>query len=129
MDIELLKRQTDWCDMQFHEQLKSLRLAKGLSQLEISEELGIAKNTYIGFEKGDREPRLSELKKMALLFNMTLSELCMDADSRNVDESLVLLFAAVKNFDEAEMRTFNDLVEAMVIKHHANKAKTLNKTR
>ena len=126
MGLELLKIQTDWCDMLFHEHLKTLRLAKGLNQQQTADEIGIAKNTYIGYEKGDREPKLSELKKMAQIFGMTLSELCMDADSRNVDESLVLLFGAVKQFDQAEMQTFTDLVEAMVIKHHANKAKSLS---
>ena len=126
MDIELLKMQNDWCHMNFHEQIKRLRLAKNFSQAEISDALGIAKNTYIGYEKGNREPTLSVIKKMAELFGMTLSELCMEADTRSVDESLVLLFAAVKQFDEKEMATFTDLVEAMVIKHHANKAKELS---
>ncbi|EAR09697.1 hypothetical protein MED297_16099 [Reinekea blandensis MED297] len=111
--------------MQFHEHLKTLRLSKGLNQQETADQLGIAKNTYIGYEKGDREPTLTVLKKMAQMFGMTISELCMDTDSRNVDENLVLLFEAVKQFDEPEMQTFADLVEAMVIRHHANRAKNL----
>ncbi len=124
--LELLKIQTDWCDMEFHEQLRTLRNAKGVTQQQAADEIGIAKTTYIGYEKGDREPTLSVLKKMAQMFGMTLSELCMDADSRNVDENLVLLFGAVKQFDQAEMQTFTDVVEAMVIKHHANRAKSLS---
>lgn len=125
MDIELLKLQTDWCHMDFHEHLKQLREAKKLTQEQVARMLGIAKTTYIGYEKGEREPRLGELKKMAGIFGMTLSQLCMETDSRNVDESLVLLFEAVRQFDEAELKTFTDVVESMLIRHHANAAKSL----
>lgn len=81
MGIESPKTQTKRCDMEFHEHLKQLRETKELTQLQAAEALGIAKNTYIGYEKGEREPRLSELKKMAGLFEMNLSDLCMEARS------------------------------------------------
>lgn len=126
MDIELLKNQFDWCNMEFHEQLKRLREAKNMTQEQLAGLLGIAKNTYIGYEKGEREPRLSELKKMGSVFGMTLSQLCMEADSRNVDEGLVLMFDAVKGFKPEEKAVFSSLVEAMVIRHHADKAKELS---
>lgn len=126
MDIESLKIQTDWCDMQFHEHLKRLRQSKGLTQNQVADEIGIAKNTYIGYENGNRDPRLSELKKLAILFGMTLSELCMETDSRSVDDELVLRFQAVKQFDQDELKAFNTLIEAMLIRHHANKARTLS---
>lgn len=126
MGIESLKFQSDWCDMQFHEHLKTLRQDKGLTQTQVADEVGIAKNTYVGYENGSREPRLSELKKMAVLFGMSLSQLCMETDARSVDDSLVLRFQAVKQFSPEEMEAFNTLVEAMVIRHHANKARTLS---
>ncbi|MEH6473866.1 MAG: helix-turn-helix transcriptional regulator [Halopseudomonas sp.] len=125
MDIELLQKQTDWCDMQFHEHLKTLRQAKGLTQTQAADEIEIAKNTYVGYENGSREPRLSELKKLSSLFGMTLSELCMETDSRSVDDELVLRFQAVRQFSADELTAFNTLVEAMVIRHHANKARSL----
>lgn len=63
MGIGLLKNQIDWCDMDFHEHLKTLRQTMGMSQAQAADEIGITKNTYIGYENGSREPRLSELKK------------------------------------------------------------------
>jgi len=126
VDIEFIKSQTDWCDMQFHEHLKQLREIKKLTQEQFAGLIGIAKTTYIGYEKGDREPRLSELKKMAEVLGMTISQLCMETDSRNVEEGLVLMFQAVKQFNDDERGTFNNIVEALVIKHHANRAKTLS---
>lgn len=125
MDIELLKKQLDWCHMEFHEQIRSLREAKNLTQEQAANLIGIAKTTYIGYEKGEREPRLGELKKMAQVFGMTISQLCMETDSRNVDEGLVLMFEAVRGFTDEEMKTFSNLVEALVTKHHADKARSL----
>lgn len=65
--------------MEFHEHLKRLREDKGLTQAQVAESIEIAKNTYIGYEKGTREPRLSELKKMADLFHVEIGELCLEA--------------------------------------------------
>jgi len=67
--------------MDFHDHLKRLREAKGLTQAQVAEAIDTAKNTYIGYEKGTREPRLSELKKLAALFHIELGELCLEAQS------------------------------------------------
>jgi transcriptional regulator with XRE-family HTH domain len=66
-------------NMDFHEHLKRLREAKGLTQAQVAEAIDTAKNTYIGYEKGTREPRLSELLKLAALFHIELGELCLEA--------------------------------------------------
>lgn len=127
MSIELLKIQTHWCNMEFHEQLRNLREDKNLTQEQFANLIGIAKTTYIGYEKGEREPRLSELKKMAQLLGITVSQLCMETDSHNVEEGLVLMFEAVKQFNAEELKTFSNLVEAMVTRHHAEKARSLSR--
>lgn len=64
--------------MEFHENLKRLREAKGLTQAQVAEAMGSAKNTYIGYEKGTREPRLSELKKLAEVLGVDLGKLCLE---------------------------------------------------
>lgn len=50
----------------------------------------------------------------------------MEADSRSVEDELVLRFQAVRQFSADELLTFNTLVEAMVIRHHAKKAQALS---
>lgn len=126
MVIESLIKQHSWCDMKFNEHLRLLRESNNLTQEQMAIRVGIAKTTYIGYEKGEREPRLSELKKMANVLGMTIGQLCMESDSRTVDENMVLLFEAVKEFNEEEKGTFSNLVEAMVTKHHADKARELH---
>ena len=112
--------------MKFNEHLRLLRESNNLTQEQMAIRVGIAKTTYIGYEKGEREPRLSELKKMANVLGMTIGQLCMESDSRTVDENMVLLFEAVKEFNEEEKGAFSNLVEAMVTKDHADKARELH---
>jgi transcriptional regulator with XRE-family HTH domain len=83
--------------MEFHDHLKRLRESKEMSQLQTAEAIGIAKNTYIGYEKGSREPRLSELKKLANLFGVGLGELCLEDRDSGLTGWLKASFEAAKN--------------------------------
>lgn len=121
MGIELPETYIKWCLMDFKDHLKILRERKNLTQDELAKAVGIAKNTYIGYEKGEREPRLAELKKLARLLGVTLAELCLDVNVRTVSDELVMLFDEVRDFNEAEKRVFIEVVEALVIKHQAHK--------
>jgi transcriptional regulator with XRE-family HTH domain len=82
--------------MEFHTHLKRLRESKELTQIQVADALGIAKNTYIGYEKGDREPRLNEIKKLAELFNVTLGELCLESRDSGLTGWLKASFEAAK---------------------------------
>lgn len=55
--------------------IKSLRLERGFSQLEIAKELGISRSSYIAFEQGNRELSLSEANEIALIFQISLEEI------------------------------------------------------
>lgn len=56
-------------------QLKELREEKGLSMRQLSAQLGISYNTYSLYEKGDREPNIETLIKMADFFECSLDRL------------------------------------------------------
>lgn len=126
MVLELPKKYTKGDGMQFHEHLKSLREKKGFTQTQISEALGISKNTYIGYEKGDTQPRVNELKNLSAMYGITISELCLETDSRSIDESLVMQFELVKKFNAKEKSCFNMLVEAMAFRHHAKETERIS---
>lgn len=55
--------------------LKELRLAKGISQKEIAAYLGITVAAYSLYERGNREPNISILKKIAEYYNVSMDEL------------------------------------------------------
>lgn len=52
--------------------LKILRNEKGLSQLDLAEELNIPQSTYAQYESGSTEPKFSTLITLADYFNVTV---------------------------------------------------------
>lgn len=53
--------------MSFPEQLRQARVAKGLTQQQIADSLGVTNSTYCGYETGKRQPNI---EKIRLLVNI-----------------------------------------------------------
>lgn len=61
--------------MSVNEKIRSIREAKGLTQEQVAEKLGICVNSYGDIERGDSDIKLSRLEKIAEVFEIRLSEL------------------------------------------------------
>lgn len=93
----------------FFENLKKARLRKGLSQVQLAEQLGVAKSTYSMYESGNREPNVQTIKKIADILNVSTDELLgMDEES----QTIAAHFDGVEYTDEemAEIRQFAQFV-------------------
>ena len=55
--------------------IKSLRVQRGFSQLEIAEKLGISRSSYIAFEQGNRELTLTEAGELSKIFDISLDDI------------------------------------------------------
>ena len=55
----------------FNENLKEARLKSGLSQKDLSENIGVAKSAYSLYESGKREPNVDTIKKIASALNVS----------------------------------------------------------
>lgn len=55
--------------------LKELRESKRLTQKEVAEIIGYSEISYARYEKGEREPDISTLCKLAEYFNVTVDYL------------------------------------------------------
>lgn len=55
--------------------LKKLRTDKGVFQKDVAKFLGIDRTTYVKYERGDSEPNLETLGKLATYFDVTIDEL------------------------------------------------------
>ena len=55
--------------------LKELRESRGLTQKEVAEIIGYSEISYARYEKGEREPDISTLCKLAEYFNVTVDYL------------------------------------------------------
>ena len=72
--------------MTFSERLLSARKEKGFTQEHIAEAIGVAKSTYTGYEKGNREPDLFKIKKLIEVLGVSSSWL-LGLDSSECDIS------------------------------------------
>ena len=55
--------------------IKSLRMERGFSQLEIAKKLGISRSSYIAFEQGRRDLALSEAGQLGEVFQISLEDI------------------------------------------------------
>lgn len=78
--------------MAFADRLKEARLKKGYTQEQIAEKVGVAKSTYTGYEKGNREPNVYTIWKL-------MEELGVDANFLWQDETT---FPFELTYDEME---------------------------
>lgn len=59
----------------FKDNLKELRLEKGLGQVELAKALGVSKGVISLWENGLREPNMYSLILIAKFFNISIDEL------------------------------------------------------
>ena len=59
----------------FKDNLKELRLEKGLGQVELAKEIGVSKGVISLWENGLREPNMYSLILLAKFFKVTIDEL------------------------------------------------------
>lgn len=57
------------------ERLKELRVLKKLTQSVLAMESGLSKNTICNYERGHRNPKIDNLKKMAEVLGCNVKEL------------------------------------------------------
>lgn len=64
----------------FSERLRQLRTARDLSQMEFSKHIGISKSSVNMYERGEREPGLETLERIADYFNVDMDYLLGKSD-------------------------------------------------
>lgn len=70
----------------FSERIKALRKAKGASQADVAEFLGVTKQAYSLYETGKREPPFATLLKIAEYFGTDTDTLLMGGDTAQVSD-------------------------------------------
>jgi len=59
----------------FCENLKNARIAKGFTQKEVADSIGVAKSTYSLYESGNREPGVPTIKKISNILEISTDTL------------------------------------------------------
>lgn len=72
--------------MKFNEKIIMLRKNKNLSQEDLGNELGVARQTISKCELGETTPEMDKLIKMSEIFEITLDDLIKDTEP-NIDKN------------------------------------------
>ena len=59
----------------FNENLRAARERKNMTQKDVADNIGVAKSTYSLYERGNREPNVQTIKKLADLLNVSADDL------------------------------------------------------
>ena len=88
------------------DRLRELRTAQGMKQETVAEALHVSRQKYSRMEKGENDPSLVELNRLALLFQTNVSELVAEDD----EEDAVVSF--YRNADDSpEIDYINDVID------------------
>ena len=62
--------------------LKELRIRKGVTQQVVASAIGCSANNYARYERGEREPDIDALCKLADYFNVTVDYIVCRTDKK-----------------------------------------------
>lgn len=98
--------------MSFCDRLKESRCHRGLTQQQLAEQIGVAKSTYNGYEKGSREPDLFKLKKLIEVLHVDSSWL-LDVESSvsSVSDSELEIIKKYRSLDRRGQEAVDNVLE------------------
>lgn len=88
--------------MAFKDRLKEARLSRGFTQEQIAKQIGVAKSTFTGYEKGNSEPSMLTISKI-------MNVLKVDANFLWQDETNSLTELVVSLDEKALLKKYRDL--------------------
>ena len=97
------------------QKLKALRESRKMNQEEVAELLGITKNTYLKYEKGEQSPKLNTVEKMAELYGITLVELISD-ETPEISEKLKAQMKLINKLSNQEKEAISIILEGVLLR-------------
>lgn len=93
--------------LQFAQNIKSLRLHRSMSQLEMAKQFNLSRTSYAQYEAGSRFPDMATLVEMSEFFGVKMDSL-FNADSKAIIND-VLLYNSMSQIEHELLRTFASL--------------------
>lgn len=111
--------------MQFKDNLRLYRKAKGITQQELANELKIDRSTYSFYELGKARPKFEVLRAIAKIFGVTIDELLGNNDDAELKVSSPKTFET-PNIDD-RFNDLSDFEKSVVFKTRLMSASQKNK--
>jgi transcriptional regulator with XRE-family HTH domain len=93
--------------MQFAHNIKSLRLHKSMSQLDMAKEFNLSRTSYAQYESGSRVPDMATLIEMSDFFGIKMDAL-LTADNKTLIGNM-LLYNSMTHIEHELLTTFASL--------------------
>lgn len=106
--------------MTLGEQIKRVRLTKGLSQKEVVMGANIEKAQFSRIENDKTDPSYSTIEKIAKAMNCTLAELFNTGEDfkeiHSIDKSIIEKVTILENLDEEERKGIYSIIDGLSTK-------------
>ncbi|CAH7096701.1 Cryptic phage CTXphi transcriptional repressor RstR [Vibrio chagasii] len=96
-------------------QIKDLRDSRNLSQDEVAKALGMAKSTYIKYEKGTQSPQLETIEEIANFYGVTVEEL-ITTESPTINSRLLSKLNLIEKLNKEEKESIILMIEGLIFR-------------
>jgi transcriptional regulator with XRE-family HTH domain len=106
-------------EMGFPDRLAVIRQNRGYSQKSLAEAAGLSQIQVHRYERGQSQPTLEAIKRLAQVLSVSSDELIFDEDERGPSDELRLHFEAIAAFDPEDRKIAKALLESLILRHQA----------
>jgi transcriptional regulator with XRE-family HTH domain len=107
--------------MGFPERLAKIRKERNLGFPELARLSDIHATQLRRYEKGDSQPTLEALKKLAIALNVPGDRLLFDDDERKPPEDFLLQFQALSQLEPEDKKAIRSVIDGLLLRHQAKK--------
>jgi transcriptional regulator with XRE-family HTH domain len=105
--------------MGFPERLTKIRREKNLSVPDLARLSSIHAVQIRRYEKGESQPTLDALRKLAVALNVAGDMLLFDESERQPPENLLLQFNALSQLSPEDQKSIRTLIDGLLMRHQA----------
>jgi transcriptional regulator with XRE-family HTH domain len=107
--------------MGFPERITKIRNERKIGFPELAKMTGIHVTQLRRYEKGESQPTLDALRRLAIAFNVPGDMLLFDDNERKPPEDFVLQFEALTQLSPENKKTIRDVIDGLIIRNQAHK--------
>lgn len=107
--------------MGFDDRLAKIRKERKLGFNDLAKMIGIHSTQLRRYEKGESQPTLDVLRKLAVALNVPGDMLLFDEDERQPPDDFLMQFEALAQLNTEDKKAVRAMIDGMLIRHQAKK--------
>jgi transcriptional regulator with XRE-family HTH domain len=107
--------------MGFPDRLAKIRKERKLGFPELAKMIDIHPTQLRRYERGESQPTLDVIRKLAIALNVPGDMLLFDEDERKPPEDFMLQFEALAHLGTEDKKAIRAMIDGMLIRHQAKK--------